>query len=313
MFFEKERIMAVREMILAPTLEKREKALNKILPMQTSDFKELFKQMKNLPVTIRFLDPPLHEFLPKEKEDIITLSKELNVEVEKLEEKINNLKEFNPMLGHRGVRLSITYPEITKMQTKAVITAAIEVSKELNIKINPEIMIPLVGDIKELDYIKKIVNEIADNLIKESGSDISYTVGTMIEVPRACIVADELAGSAEFFSFGTNDLTQMTYGFSRDDAGKFLTEYYDKKILQFDPFAKLDEKGVGTLIALASRLGRKTRKDLKVGICGEQAANPASIDFLNKVGLNYVSCSPFRIPIAILSAAQSEIKQKSKK
>jgi pyruvate, orthophosphate dikinase len=308
MFFEESRIMAVREMILAGDVEAREKALAKILPMQREDFVGIYKAMKGQPVTIRFLDPPLHEFLPHDEGDIKALAKEMGVEFEVLKRKVVSLKEFNPMLGHRGVRLSITYPEIAAMQTKAVIEAAIKVKKEVGYDIKPEIMIPLVGDKKELDYVKAVVVKEADNIIKNSGVELKYTVGTMIEVPRAALLADEIAKFAEFFSFGTNDLTQMTYGFSRDDAGTFLSDYYSKKIFDFDPFSRVDFDGVGKLIEMATKLGKSTRPNLKVGICGEQGGNPATVEFCHKVGLDYVSCSPFRVPIAILAAAHANIK-----
>jgi pyruvate,orthophosphate dikinase len=308
MFFEESRIMAVREMILAEDETKREKALDKILPMQEEDFVGIYKAMQGHPVTIRFLDPPLHEFLPHEEDDIKALAKEMNVSFETLKEKVESLKETNPMLGHRGVRLSITYPEIARMQTTAVINSAIKVNKTSNFVVTPEIMIPLVGDKKELDFVKEIVVKTADSIIKKAGVDLKYKVGTMIEIPRACLLADKIAESAEFFSFGTNDLTQMTYGFSRDDAGKFLKDYYGKKVFDFDPFARLDFEGVGQLVKMANNLGKKTRADLKVGICGEQAGNPATVEFCHNIGLNYVSCSPFRVPIAILAAAHAAIK-----
>ncbi|MDD4211279.1 MAG: pyruvate, phosphate dikinase [Clostridia bacterium] len=308
MFFEESRIMAVREMILSETLEGREKALAKILPMQKEDFIGIYKAMKGYPVTIRFLDPPLHEFLPHNEKDILNLAKEMGVSFEILNNKVDSLKEFNPMLGHRGVRLSITYPEIARMQTQAIIEAAIAVKAEMGYDIKPEIMIPLVGDKKEFDYVKAVVVKEADKIIKESGIELSYTVGTMIEVPRAALLADEIAKSAEFFSFGTNDLTQMTYGFSRDDAGTFLNDYYSKKIFDFDPFSRIDFDGVGKLIEMATKLGKSTRPNLKVGICGEQGGNPVSVEFCHNVGLDYVSCSPYRVPIAILAAAHANIK-----
>lgn len=310
MFFEESRIMAVREMILSETLEGREKALAKILPMQKEDFIGIYKEMKGYPVTIRFLDPPLHEFLPHEEKDIRALAIEMGVSFETLKFKVDSLKEFNPMLGHRGVRLGITYPEIARIQTQAVIEAAIEIKKELKFDVKPEIMIPLIGDKKELDYIKEIVVAEAERIIKQEKVALDYKVGTMIEVPRAALLADEIAKSAEFFSFGTNDLTQMTYGFSRDDAGKFLADYYEKKIFDFDPFSRIDFDGVGKLIEMATTLGKKGRPDLKVGICGEQGGNPASVEFCHKVGLDYVSCSPYRVPIAILAAAHAAIKNK---
>jgi pyruvate,orthophosphate dikinase len=310
MFFEESRIMAVREMILSESLEGREKALAKILPMQREDFVGIYKEMKGYPVTIRFLDPPLHEFLPHEDKDIKALANEMGVSFETLKRKVESLKEFNPMLGHRGVRLSITYPEIARMQTRAVIEAAIKVKAETNYEVKPEIMIPLIGEKNELDYMKEVVVKEVEKLLKEHKVTLTYKVGTMIEVPRAALLADEIAKSAEFFSFGTNDLTQMTYGFSRDDAGKFLTDYYQKKIFEFDPFARIDFDGVGKLIEMATTLGKTTRPDLKVGICGEHGGNPASVEFCHKVGLDYVSCSPYRVPIAILAAAHASIKNK---
>ena len=310
MFFEESRIMAVREMILASDVETREKALAKILPMQREDFVGLYTTMKGYPVTIRFLDPPLHEFLPHEEEDIKVLAKEMGVKFDELKAKVESLKEFNPMLGHRGARLSITYPEIAKMQTRAVIEAALKVRREEGYEIKPEIMIPLIGDKAELDYVKDVVVKEIALIMNETGEKVDYKVGTMIEIPRACLLADEVAKSAEFFSFGTNDLTQMTYGFSRDDAGKFLSEYYTKKIFDFDPFSQIDFDGVGKLIKMATTLGRQTRPDLKVGICGEQGGNPASVEFCHEVGLNYVSCSPYRVPIAILAAAQANLRNK---
>ena len=311
MFFEETRIAAMREMIVAPTLEAREKALNKLLPMQKQDFIGLYKEMKGYAVTIRYLDPPLHEFLPTQKNDIIALAKEMNMSFEELNQVIESLHETNPMLGHRGVRLSITYPEIARMQTRAVIEAAIEVTKG-GLKVVPEIMIPLVGDINELKSIKKIVVEVADAIIKKSGVKLEYSVGTMIEIPRAALLADDIAKEAEFFSFGTNDLTQMTYGFSRDDAAKFLSDYYEKKIFEEDPFQHIDQKGVGKLMEMATKLGRQVKKDLKVGICGEHGGDPSSVEFCHNIGLNYVSCSPFRVPIARLAAAHAQIKNPRK-
>ena len=293
-------------MIVAPTLEKREEALDAILPYQKDDFKELFKVMDGYEVTIRFLDPPLHEFLPHTDDEIKALAKDLDMDFEALKNKVDSLKEFNPMMGHRGCRLAVTYPEIAVMQTKAVINAALEVEKE-GIKVTPEIMIPLVGDVNELKYVKNIVVETADAIIKDNNSDLKYKVGTMIEIPRAALLADKIAEEAEFFSFGTNDLTQMTYGFSRDDASKFLKDYYDKKIFVNDPFASLDTVGVGKLVKMAAELGRSTRSDIKLGICGEHGGDPKSIAFCHKVGLNYVSCSPFRVPVARLSAAQAKL------
>ena len=308
MFFEATRIAAVREMICSDTVEGREKALAKILPMQQGDFEAMYEAMEGNPITIRFLDPPLHEFVPTEEKDIELLAKDTGKTVADVKNIIASLHEFNPMMGHRGCRLAVTYPEIAAMQTKAVIRAAINVKKaHPDWDIVPEIMIPLVGEIKELKYVKNVVVETADAEIKAAGSDMHYKVGTMIEIPRAAITADEIAKEAEFFSFGTNDLTQMTFGFSRDDAGKFLGAYYDKKIYENDPFAKLDQNGVGKLVALAADLGRKTRPDIKLGICGEHGGDPSSVEFCHKVGLTYVSCSPFRVPIARLAAAQAAI------
>ena len=307
MFFEKERIFNFRKMILADTIEERNAALEKILPYQEEDFIKLFETMDGLPVIIRYLDPPLHEFIPKEDSDIKELSKDLNISVEDIENKIESLKEFNPMMGHRGCRLGITYPEIVIMQTKAVINAAIKVLNN-GIKVMPEIMIPLVGSEKELEFVKQVVNKEADKLIKEANIELNYMVGTMIEIPRACVIADDLAKHAEFFSFGTNDLTQMTFGFSRDDASKFLNDYYEKKVFEQDPFAKLDQSGVGELIKMAVQKGKSVRNDIELGICGEHGGEPTSVNFCNEVGLDYVSCSPFRIPIARLAAAQSAIK-----
>ncbi|MDD3129892.1 MAG: pyruvate, phosphate dikinase [Candidatus Izemoplasmatales bacterium] len=307
MFFEGDRIKAMREMIVSNTLEERQKALDKLLPMQREDFVGLYEAMQGHPVTIRYLDPPLHEFLPNEDEDIKELAKEMGLTFDDLKSTVESLHETNPMLGHRGVRLSITYPEIAKMQTRAVIEAAIEVYKK-GLKVLPEIMIPLVGELKELKYIKDIVVATADEIIKTANVDLKYSVGTMIEIPRAALIADEIAQEAEFFSFGTNDLTQMTFGFSRDDAGKFLADYYDKKVFESDPFAHVDVKGVGKLMDLAVKGGQKTRPNIKLGICGEHGGDPASIDFCHNVGLNYVSCSPFRVPIARLAAAHANIK-----
>ena len=308
MFFEEDRIPAVREMIVAKTEEQRRKALAKLLPMQRGDFEGLFKEMKGLPVTIRFLDPPLHEFLPHAEEDIASLAKEMGIDFEELKETVADLQEFNPMMGHRGCRLSVSYPEIAEMQTRAVIEAAINVNKA-GMSVIPEIMIPLVGDIKELKYVKDVVVKTADSIIKESGVTLEYMVGTMIEVPRAAVIADVIATEAEFFSFGTNDLTQMTYGFSRDDAGKFLNDYYDKKIFESDPFAKLDQTGVGKLVKMAVDLGKQTRPNIKLGICGEHGGDPSSVEFCHNAGLNYVSCSPFRVPIARLAAAQARVSE----
>ena len=311
MFFEEDRIFNFRKMIAAETVSQREEALEKILPYQRGDFEELFRAMAPYSVTIRYLDPPLHEFLPHTDEEIKPLAESLGMTFEALKERVESLKEFNPMMGHRGCRLAVTYPEIAKMQTKAVIEAAINVNKE-GLNVEPEIMIPLVGEVKELKYVKNIVCETADEIIKNSGVNLKYKVGTMIEIPRAALTADEIAKEAEFFSFGTNDLTQMTYGFSRDDASKFLKDYYDKQIFEQDPFAKLDQIGVGKLVEMATKLGRSTRPDLHLGICGEHGGEPSSVEFCNKVGLDYVSCSPFRVPIARLAAAQAAIKASEK-
>ena len=309
MFFDADRIPAMREMIVSETVEQREKALAKLLPMQRADFEALYEAMEGKTVTIRFLDPPLHEFLPTEEEDIVALAKEMNMTVEKLKAIIASLHEFNPMMGHRGCRLAVTYPEIAAMQTRAVIEAAVNVQKaHPEWKIVPEIMIPLVGEIKELKFVKNIVVETADKVLAEAGITMKYEVGTMIEIPRAAITADEIATEAEFFSFGTNDLTQMCFGFSRDDAGKFLGAYYDNKIYEQDPFARLDQKGVGKLVDIAAKLGRQTRPDIHLGVCGEVGGDPSSVEFFHKVGLTYVSCSPYRVPIARLAAAQAAIK-----
>ncbi len=310
MFFEEDRIPKIRKMILSETVEAREAALNELIPFQKGDFKAMYKELHGLPMTVRYLDPPLHEFLPSEEEDIKQLAKDMNVSVEHLKNKIDELHEFNPMMGHRGCRLAVTYPEIAKMQTRALIEAAIEVSKEENIKIVPEIMVPLVGEKKELKFVKDIIIETAEQVKKEKNSDIQYHIGTMIEIPRAALLADEIAEEAEFFSFGTNDLTQMTFGFSRDDAGKFLDAYYQNKIYESDPFARLDQNGVGKLVEMAAKLGRKTRPDLHLGICGEHGGEPSSIEFCHKVGLDYVSCSPYRVPIARLAAAQANLANK---
>ena len=310
MFFDGDRIGAFREMICSDTVEEREAALQKILPMQQSDFEALYEALEGNPVTIRFLDPPLHEFVPTEEDDIKALADAQGKSVEDIKAIINSLHEFNPMMGHRGCRLSVTYPEITKMQTSAVIRAAINVKKaHPDWDIVPEIMIPLVGDIKELKFVKNIVVETADAEIKAAGADLKYEVGTMIEIPRAALLADQIATEAEFFCFGTNDLTQMTYGFSRDDAGKFLDAYYDTKIFENDPCAKLDQSGVGKLMEMAISLGKPVRPSLHVGICGEHGGDPTSVEFCNKIGLDYVSCSPFRVPIARLAAAQAAIKE----
>ena len=309
MFFDADRIPAMREMIVSETVEQREKALAKLLPMQRADFEGLYEAMEGKAVTIRVLDPPLHEFLPTDEEDIVALAAEMKMTVEKLKAVIASLHEFNPMMGHRGCRLAVTYPEIAAMQTRAVLEAAVNVQKahkEWNIE--PEIMIPLVGEIKELQFVKNIVVETADKVLAEAGIDLNYHVGTMIEIPRAAITADEIAKEAEFFSFGTNDLTQMCFGFSRDDAGKFLGAYYDKKIYEQDPFARLDQKGVGKLVDIAAKLGRQTRPDIHLGVCGEVGGDPSSVEFFHNVGLTYVSCSPYRVPIARLAAAQAAIK-----
>ena len=308
MFFEGERIAAIREMICSDTVEEREAALAKLEPMQQGDFEQLYEVMEGYGVTIRYLDPPLHEFVPTEEKDIELLAKTKGKTVEEVKAIIDGLHEFNPMMGHRGCRLAVTYPEIAAMQTRAVIKAAIAVSKRKNINIVPEIMIPLVGEIKELKYVKNIVTSTADKVIAESGFDLKYIVGTMIEIPRAALTADEIAQEAEFFSFGTNDLTQMTFGFSRDDAGKFLDSYYATKIYENDPFAKVDQKGVGKLMKMACELGRETRPNIKLGICGEHGGDPSSVEFCHKLGLTYVSCSPFRVPIARLAAAHAAIK-----
>ena len=309
MFFDPDRIAAIREMIVSETLEQREKALEKLEPMQQGDFEAIYEAMKGQPVTIRLLDPPLHEFLPTEPDDIKALAEEMNITVEHLESVIASLHEFNPMMGHRGCRLDVTYPEIAKMQTTAIIKAALAVrSRRPAWKIEPEIMVPLVGEAKELAYVKGVIDSVARRLISEAGSDMHYKVGTMIEIPRAALTADEIAKEAEFFSFGTNDLTQMTFGFSRDDAGKFLASYYDNKIYESDPFSKLDQVGVGRLVKMAAELGRKTRPDIKLGICGEQGGDPSTVEFCHNVGLTYVSCSPFRVPIARLAAAQAAIR-----
>ena len=310
MFFEEDRIPKIRKMILSETVEAREAALNELIPFQKGDFKAMYKELKGLPMTVRYLDPPLHEFLPTAEEDIIALAKDMGVTVEHLKEKCAELHEFNPMMGHRGCRLAVTYPEIARMQTRALMEAAIEVKEEDGYDIVPEIMIPLVGEKKELKFVKDIVVETAEKVKAEKGSDIEYHIGTMIEIPRAALTADEIAEEAEFFSFGTNDLTQMTFGFSRDDAGKFLDSYYKAKIYESDPFAKLDQDGVGKLVKMAAEKGRATRPNIKLGICGEHGGEPSSVEFCHKVGLNYVSCSPFRVPIARLAAAQAALKNK---
>ena len=310
MFFDPSRIGAFREMICAETVEEREAALAKIEPMQQADFEGLFEALEGHPVTIRFLDPPLHEFVPTAEEDIEALAKAQGKSVAYIKQVINDLHEFNPMMGHRGCRLTVTYPEIAAMQTRAIIKAALAVNARNEWNCVPEIMIPLVGELKEYKFVKKIVVETADALIKEAGSDMHYEVGTMIEIPRAALTADEIAKEADFFCFGTNDLTQMTFGFSRDDAGKFLPSYYANKIYESDPFARLDTTGVGKLMDMAVTLGKGANEKLHCGICGEHGGDPSSIEFCNKIGLNYVSCSPFRVPIARLSAAQAAIKAK---
>jgi pyruvate,orthophosphate dikinase len=314
MFFEADRIVAMREMIVSETPIQRKKALAKLLPMQRADFEAIYEVMQGRPVTIRLLDPPLHEFLPTDAADSRALARGMGVGIAALKAKINSLHEFNPMMGHRGCRLDVTYPEIGEMQTVAIIEAAINIQrKHPEWKIVPEIMIPLVGDIKELEYVKGIVTNTADRVIAESGAALEYLVGTMIETPRAALTADEIAREAQFFSFGTNDLTQMTFGLSRDDAGNFLGAYYEKKIYESDPFVRLDQIGVGKLVELAVRLGRKTRPEIKLGICGEHGGDPSSVEFCYKVGLDYVSCSPFRVPIARLAAAQAAIRSSKDK
>ena len=312
MFFDEERIFNIRKMILAETTEEREAALEKLIPYQKGDFKAMYKELKGLPMTVRYLDPPLHEFLPKEDEEIEALAKDMGVSVETLKAKCDELHEFNPMMGHRGCRLAVTYPEIARMQTRALMEAAIEVKAEDGYDIVPEIMIPLVGEVKELKFVKDIVIETAEKVKAEKGSDMEYHIGTMIEIPRAAITADQIAKEAEFFSFGTNDLTQMTFGFSRDDASKFLGSYYENKIYEQDPFAKLDQTGVGQLVKMAVEKGKSVRPDIKLGICGEHGGDPQSVEFCHNAGLTYVSCSPFRVPIARLAAAQAAINAKNK-
>ncbi|MCT8976238.1 pyruvate, phosphate dikinase [Clostridium sp. CX1] len=310
MFFDEDRIPAVREMILSKTEEQRRKALDKLLPMQKEDFIGIYEAMENRPVTIRLLDPPLHEFLPQEDKDVRDLAKEMGLSFGELKTTVESLHEFNPMMGHRGCRLPVSYPEIAEMQTRAIIEAAIHVKREKGYDIVPEIMIPLVGELKELKFVKDIIVRIADEVIAEEGIELKYMVGTMIEIPRAALTADQIAKEAEFFSFGTNDLTQMTFGFSRDDAGKFLKDYYDKKIYEFDPFQKLDQVGVGKLVTMAVELGKMTRPDIHLGICGEHGGDPSSVEFCHNIGLDYVSCSPFRVPVARLAAAQAQVKNK---
>ena len=313
MFFEADRIKAMREMIVSETSEQRERAPAKLEPIQQADFEAIYEAMKGRPVTIRLLDPPLHEFVPTDPKDIEELAKEMNLSVEHLNQVISSLHEFNPMMGHRGCRLDVTFPEIAKMQTAAIIKAALAVrSRRPAWKITPEIMVPLVGEEKELAFVKSVIDKTAKKIIKEAGSDMTYKVGTMIEIPRAALTADAIANEAEFFSFGTNDLTQMTFGFSRDDAGKFLASYYDRKIYESDPFSKLDQAGVGRLVKMAAELGRQTRPDIKLGICGEQGGDPSTVEFCHKIGLTYVSCSPFRVPIARLAAAQAAIRNAGK-
>lgn len=313
MFFAEGRIFPMRQMIVARTEEARRTALDKLLPMQKGDFKGIYKAMAGRPVTIRFLDPPLHEFLPTHAAEVEELAKELKITTEELNNVISDLHEFNPMMGHRGCRLAVSYPEIAEMQTRAVIEAAIEVNEEMGWNIVPEIMIPLVGEVKELKYVKNIVTRIADAIIAERGVNLTYLVGTMIEIPRACVTADEIATEADFFSFGTNDLTQMAFGFSRDDAGTFLKHYYGKKIYDFDPFAKLDQEGIGQFVKMAVEKGRDTKPGLKLGVCGEHGGDPSSVMFFHNIGLDYVSCSPYRVPVARLAAAQAEVKNPRKK
>ena len=310
MFFDAERIPKIRKMILSETVEQREEALNELIPFQKGDFKAMFKALEGRPMTVRYLDPPLHEFVPTDPDDIKALADDMGMTVEDVKAKCAELHEFNPMMGHRGCRLAVTYPEIAKMQTRAVMEAAIEIKEECGYDIVPEIMIPLVGEKKELKYVKDVVVEIAELVKKEKNSDIQYHIGTMIEIPRAALTADKVAEEADFFSFGTNDLTQMTFGFSRDDAGKFLDSYYKAKIYESDPFARLDQEGVGQLVKMAVEKGRSTKADLKCGICGEHGGDPSSVEFCHKIGLNYVSCSPFRVPIARLAAAQAALNNK---
>jgi pyruvate,orthophosphate dikinase len=308
MFFDENRIPKIRKMILSDTKEDREEALRELIPFQKSDFKAMFKELKGMPMTVRYLDPPLHEFLPKEEEELVILAKEMNTDVNHLKQKCAELHEFNPMMGHRGCRLDITYPEIAKMQTRALLEAAIEVNEEENLNIAPEIMIPLINDEKELKFVKDIINEEASIIQKEKNAEIKYSIGTMIELPRACVLSDKIAKEAEFFSYGTNDLTQMTYGFSRDDAGKFLDAYYQNNIYEYDPFNKLDQDGVGKLMEMSIKLGKEVRPNIKLGICGEHGGEPSTVEFCHKIGLDYVSCSPYRVPIARLAAAKAQIK-----
>jgi len=310
MFFDEERIFNLRKMILSETVEDREKYLNLLIPYQKGDFKAMYKELKGRPMTVRYIDPPLHEFIPKTEAEMKQLAKAMGITVEKVQNVCNDLHEFNPMMGHRGCRLAVTYPEIARMQTRALIEAAIEVQEEEGFEIVPEIMIPLVGEVKELKYVKDVVVETAEEVKAEKKSNIEYHIGTMIEIPRAALTADAIAEEAEFFSFGTNDLTQMTFGFSRDDAGKFLNSYYETKIYEQDPFAKLDQTGVGQLVKMAAEKGKATRPNIKLGICGEHGGDPQSVEFCHEAGLTYVSCSPFRVPIARIAAAQAAIKAK---
>jgi pyruvate,orthophosphate dikinase len=309
MFFDEERIFNLRKMILSETVEDREKYLNLLIPYQKGDFKAMYKELGGRPMTVRYIDPPLHEFIPKTEAEMKQLADAMGITVEHVQKVCNELHEFNPMMGHRGCRLAVTYPEIAKMQTRALIEAAIEVKEEEGFDIVPEIMIPLVGEIKELKFVKDVVVETAEQVKKEKNSEIEYHIGTMIEIPRAALTADEIATEAEFFSFGTNDLTQMTFGFSRDDAGKFLNSYYENKIYEQDPFAKIDQTGVGQLVKMAADKGKATRPNIKLGICGEHGGDPSSVEFCHEIGLTYVSCSPFRVPIARLAAAQAAIKE----
>ena len=310
MFFGEDRIPKIRKMILSDTVEAREAALNELIDFQKADFKGMYEVLEGKPMTVRYLDPPLHEFVPTQEADIVALAADMGLTVAEVKAKCDDLHEFNPMMGHRGCRLAVTYPEIARMQTRAVMEAAIEVSQEKGFKIVPELMIPLVGEKKELQFVKAIVVETAELVKKEKNSDIQYQIGTMIEIPRAALTADAIAEEAEFFSFGTNDLTQMTFGFSRDDAGKFLDSYYQAKIYESDPFARLDQTGVGQLVEMAVERGRKGRPDIKLGICGEHGGDPSSVEFCHKIGLDYVSCSPFRVPIARLAAAQAALNNK---
>jgi pyruvate,orthophosphate dikinase len=311
MFFEADRITAFRKMIVSSSEEQRRKALDEILPVQRKDFEGLFEAMEGRPVTIRLLDPPLHEFLPQDEDDIEALAKELGISADELKNIIENLHELNPMMGHRGCRLAVSYPEIAEMQTRAIIEAAINVKKK-GTDIIPEIMIPLVCELKELKFVKDVITKTADAIISEAGVDLQYMVGTMIEIPRAALLADEIATEAEFFSFGTNDLTQMTYGLSRDDAGRILEDYYQAKIFEYDPTARIDQSGVGKLMKIAVEGGKATRPDIKLGICGEHGGDPLSVEFCHEIGLNYVSCSPYRVPIARLAAAQAQVKNPRK-